>query len=129
MGLPDVSAGHGVIAGEGRAELDEDFYFLLKRGYLPGPQRETRRDRGQMARRPGDRRLQQNGLLFQGADPPQVFSRMARTCRLEKIEMFFLAYYNLDSFRDFVFKSTFFDKFEVDETTKQKDRRKTTSNC
>ena len=38
----------------------------------------------------------------------------------EKIEMFFLACYNLDSFRDFLFKSTFFDKFEVDDETRKK---------
>ncbi|MCK4775800.1 MAG: hypothetical protein KAT30_13475, partial [Candidatus Krumholzibacteria bacterium] len=38
----------------------------------------------------------------------------------EKIEMFFLANYNLDTFRKFLFNSTFFEKFEVDDETRNK---------
>jgi Fe-S-cluster containining protein len=38
-------------------------------------------------------------------------------------QMTFMALYNLDKFREFVFKSTFLDKFEVDETTIEKIKR------
>ncbi|MBW2096105.1 MAG: YkgJ family cysteine cluster protein [Deltaproteobacteria bacterium] len=38
-------------------------------------------------------------------------------------QMTFMALYNLDKFRDFVFKSTFLDKFEVDQTTIEKIKR------
>jgi hypothetical protein len=31
--------------------------------------------------------------------------------------MFFLASYNLDKFREFVFESSFLDRYEVDEST------------
>ena len=33
----------------------------------------------------------------------------------KQVDMFFMACYNLDKFRDFVFKSTFLKKFDVDQ--------------
>ena len=38
-------------------------------------------------------------------------------------QMTFMALYNLDKFRDFVFKSTFLDRFEVDDLTLEKIKR------
>jgi Fe-S-cluster containining protein len=38
-------------------------------------------------------------------------------------QMTFMALYNLDKFRDFVFKSSFLDKFEVDQATVEKIKR------
>ena len=38
-------------------------------------------------------------------------------------QMTFMALYNLDKFREFVFKSTFLDKFDVDQTTIEKIKR------
>ena len=38
-------------------------------------------------------------------------------------QMTFMALYNLDKFREFVFKSSFLDKFEVDQTTVEKIKR------
>jgi len=38
----------------------------------------------------------------------------------QKHKMFFMASYNLDKFRDFVFKSGFFDRFQVDSDLKEK---------
>ena len=37
-----------------------------------------------------------------------------------KIQMFFMASYNLDRFRDFIFKSKFFDRFEVESALTEK---------
>jgi len=37
-----------------------------------------------------------------------------------KIQMFFMASYNLDRFRDFIFKSNFFDRFEVESALNEK---------
>ena len=34
--------------------------------------------------------------------------------------MFYLACYDLDKFRNFLFDSTFFEKFEIDKTTRSK---------
>jgi hypothetical protein len=38
----------------------------------------------------------------------------------QKIQMFSMASYNLDKFREFIFKSRFFDRFEVDSELKRK---------
>lgn len=38
----------------------------------------------------------------------------------KKIQMFFTACYNHEEFRDFLFKSSFFERFEVDEETRKK---------
>jgi len=38
----------------------------------------------------------------------------------KKFQMFFMASYNLDKFREFIFKSRFFDLFEVNEDLKEK---------
>ena len=38
----------------------------------------------------------------------------------QKHQMFFMASYNLDKFRDFLFKSGFFDRFQVDSDLKEK---------
>ena len=35
----------------------------------------------------------------------------------QKIEMFFMVCYNIDAFKDFVFKSSFLDRFEVEQET------------
>ncbi len=37
-----------------------------------------------------------------------------------KVQMFYMASYNLDKFRKFIFESRFFDLFQVDEELKQK---------
>jgi Fe-S-cluster containining protein len=37
----------------------------------------------------------------------------------QKIQMFFMASYNLDKFREFIFKSRFFERFEVDSGLKR----------
>jgi hypothetical protein len=37
----------------------------------------------------------------------------------KKKSMFFMASYNLDRFKDFLFKSSFLERFYVDETTRQ----------
>jgi len=38
----------------------------------------------------------------------------------QKIQMFFMASYNLDKFREFIFKSRFFERFEVESGLKNK---------
>ena len=45
-------------------------------------------------------------------DNPQIF------------QMTFMALYNLDKFKDFVFKSSFLDRFEVDDVTLEKIKRR-----
>jgi hypothetical protein len=38
----------------------------------------------------------------------------------EKMDMFFLACYHVDGFRDFLFRTSFFDKFVVEDDTRKR---------
>jgi hypothetical protein len=48
------------------------------------------------------------------------FFRAGKDLGPHKIGMFFMACYDLDRFREFVFGSSFLDKFEVDDATREK---------
>ena len=39
---------------------------------------------------------------------------------VKKIQMFYMASYNLDKFKDFLFNSAFFNRFEVSQSVKNK---------
>ncbi len=60
-----------------------------------------------------------------------LFSEVTSPLRAQELDidnpkihqMVFMALYNLDKFRDFVFKSTFLDRFEVDDLTIEKIKR------
>ncbi|MCP4681194.1 MAG: YkgJ family cysteine cluster protein [Desulfobacterales bacterium] len=61
-----------------------------------------------------------------------LFSQVTAPLRAEELDidnpkifqMTFMALYNLDKFKDFVFNSTFLDRFEVDEVTIEKIKRR-----
>lgn len=61
-----------------------------------------------------------------------LFAQVTSPLRTEELDidnpkvyqMTFMALYNLDKFRDFVFKSTFLDRFEVDKATIEKIKRR-----
>ena len=67
----------------------------------------------------GIREYNQMGEYFKELTLHEFFQE-GKNLTPEKSEMFFLACYDLDRFRDFVFDSTFFDKFEVDDETRKK---------
>jgi len=97
-------------------QTDEEFYFLLHDPICKGFNEPTKwtvsdwmRDQGvdeydEMGREFKDITLHKHFKEGQGISPKQV-------------EMFFMACYNIDSFRDFVFKSTFLRKFDVEPET------------
>ena len=47
-------------------------------------------------------------------------SHLVQGDRTRKIQMFFMASYNLDIFRKFIFESKFFERFHVDSELKEK---------
>jgi len=61
-----------------------------------------------------------------------LFTQVTAPLRAEELDidnpkiyqMLFMALYNLDKFKDFVFNSTFLDRFEVDEITIEKIKRR-----
>jgi uncharacterized protein len=64
---------------------------------------------------------QMNDLFAQVTTPLQAADLDIDNPKIYK--MTFMALYNLDKFREFVFKSTFLDKFEVDPATVEKIKR------
>jgi Fe-S-cluster containining protein len=76
-----------------------------------------------------------NWLIDQGVaiydEVGSLFSEVINPLRAQDLDinnpkiykMVFMALYNLDKFRDFVFKSSFLDKFEVEPTTVEKIKR------
>ncbi len=107
--------------GEDKKALDKEFYFLLKEDVCKGF--------GEKCDWTVDR-----WLADQGIDEYNKMGEYYKELTLnkffvdgnnltpQKTEMFFMACYNLDKFRDFLFGSTFFDKFEIDEDTRNKIR-------
>jgi Fe-S-cluster containining protein len=104
---------------EGATPVDGDFYFLLEDSICKGFGESKKwtvqqwiDDQGIAEYDDMGREFKELTLhdFFQGKDslPPK------------KVEMFFMACYNLDRFRDFLFQSTFFEKFDIDDDTQQR---------
>jgi hypothetical protein len=96
---------------------ESDFYFLMKENVCKGwgeARKQTVRD--WLA----DQEIEKYNEM--GEDFKELtlhpFFQKGENLPPQKIEMFFMACYNLDHFRDFLFGSSFFDKFEVTEETK-----------
>ena len=104
---------------EGSAELDEDFYFLLEEGFCKGHKENKTLTVAKWLEDQGINEYNKMGYYFKELTLHK-FLQEGENLSPQKIEMFFLACYNVDGFRDFVFKSSFFDKFIVDEATKSR---------
>jgi Fe-S-cluster containining protein len=109
----------GMASPQEGAGADDDFYFLLKEDTCKGHGENHEQTVAEWLEGQGIREYNQMGYYFKELTLHPVFQE-GKDLTPEKIEMFFLANYNLDTFRNFLFKSTFFDKFEVDEETRNK---------
>lgn len=98
-----------------------DFYFLLEEDVCKGHNEKTRQTVAEWIENQGIAEYDKMGYYFKELTLHEFFSK-PENLTAKKIEMFFTACYNLDKFREFVFESTFFDKFEVDDETKEKIR-------
>jgi Fe-S-cluster containining protein len=103
-------------AGDGS---DGDFYFLLKEDLCKGHNEDHKQTVAEWLENQGITEYDRMGYYFKELTLHEFFSK-PENLTSKKIEMFFTACYNLDKFREFVFESTFFDKFEVDDETKKK---------
>lgn len=102
------------------AEADDDFYFFVKEPHCKGIEEEKewrvsdwREDQGV------DRYDKANALWIDLIVRKRSFPREMKLTEETK-KMFFLASYNLDKFRDFVFESSFLDRYAIDDETKKK---------
>ena len=97
---------------QGYDDLDEEFYFLLEEKVCKGHGESAEQTVGQWLESQGITGYDEMGEEFKEISMHPYFQK-GKTLTPEKIEMFFTVCYNLDSFRAFVFKSSFLQKFEV----------------
>jgi Fe-S-cluster containining protein len=98
---------------------DGDFYFLLKEDVCKGHAEKNPMTVAGWLEDQGIDEYDTMGYFFKELTLHEFFQSEEKLPP-KKIDMFFLASYDLDTFRDFLFDSTFFDKFEVDDDVREK---------
>ena len=104
---------------EGHKEVKEDFYFLLREAVCKGLDEPESQTVGEWLTDQGILDYNEMGEHYKNLTLHPVFESSEHLTP-QKIEMFFMVCYNIDNFRDFVFGSSFFDKFEVDKETRER---------
>jgi len=99
---------------EGQAE--DEFYFLLHDPICKGFNEPTKWTVSEWMRDQGVDEYDEMGREFKDITLHKYFKE-GQGITPKQVEMFFMACYNVDKFRDFVFKSTFLRKFDVDPAT------------
>lgn len=102
---------------EGSGALDDEFYFLLKEGICKGFAEDKQFTVSDWIKDQGIEDYNELGEMFKEIALHDSI-REGKGMSPEKIEMFFVVAYNIDKFREFVFKSSFFDRFDVDDETR-----------
>ncbi|MFH1726534.1 MAG: YkgJ family cysteine cluster protein [Elusimicrobiota bacterium] len=98
--------------------LNKEFYFLLKETGCKGFDETRKWTVSEWLREQGIAEYDEMGKEFKDITLHKLVQE-GGILTPQKIEMFFMACYDLDKFRGFVFKSSFFDKFVVDEETRE----------
>jgi Fe-S-cluster containining protein len=104
---------------DGNEVADEEFYFLLKEDICKGHCEENTQTIREWLEGQGVTEYDEMGKDFKELTLHKALQE-GPDLTPQKVEMFFLACYHLDGFRDFVFGSSFLDKFEVAEERRQK---------
>lgn len=99
--------------------IDKEFYFLLKEDVCKGHNEKHTQTVAEWLEGQGIDEYNEMGELFKQITLHDYFGR-GGILDPKKIDMFFTVCYNIDKFREFIFGSSFFDKFEVDDETKAK---------
>lgn len=105
---------------DSQAALNNEFYFLLKEGACKGFAEKKTQTVAEWLRDQGIEEYDLMGEEWKDLTLHDFFERKGNALTTKQVEMFFMVCYNLDTFRDFVFGSTFFEKFIVDENTQKK---------
>jgi Fe-S-cluster containining protein len=110
------------LAAPGQGEDNEEgFYFLLKEDRCHGHAEGREQTVGQWLDEQGIRPYDEMGELFKELQLHPFFEKGGNLTP-RQMHMFFLACFDLDAFRRFVFESTFLRRFEVDEETVERIR-------
>ncbi|MBD3381173.1 MAG: YkgJ family cysteine cluster protein [candidate division Zixibacteria bacterium] len=102
--------------GEGNSQLDNEFFFLLKEGSCKGFEEDKEQTIEEWTEDQGIEDYNKFGELYKDIYTHPYFEREPQLIP-QKIDMFFLASYNLDRFRSFIFNSSFLKKFDIDDDT------------
>jgi hypothetical protein len=111
LGMASPKAGSG--------SLKEDFYFIFDEGGCRGFEEEKTQTVSEWLADQGIDEYNWMGEYFKQLTLHEFFQQ-GRGLSPGQAEMFILACYDLDGFRDFLFKSTFFEKFEIDEERRER---------
>lgn len=98
---------------------DEEFYFILEEPVCQGYKEEKDWTVGKWM---SDQKVEdytEMGELFKEVSLHDYFKE-GKKLEPAKLEMFYTVCYNIDKFREFVFASTFLNRFEIDEETVNK---------
>jgi hypothetical protein len=96
---------------------DEQFYFLIREDHCKGFEQDRTISVRDWIKDQDIELYDINNDFFK--DLTRYRKTLHRGLDSKRQQMFFMACYNLEKFRDFVFKSTFLRKFEVDEYVQQ----------
>jgi hypothetical protein len=112
----------GVATPQEIEENKEEFFFLLKENFCKGFGEDNEWTIDQWMENQGVGPYNEMGELFRDISMHDHFVK-GRHTEPVKLEMFYMVMYDLDKFRDFVFNSTFFKRFDISEAEKEKLRR------
>ncbi|MFH2036934.1 MAG: YkgJ family cysteine cluster protein [Candidatus Zixiibacteriota bacterium] len=104
---------------EGHPDVEKEFYFLLKESVCRGFEENNEYNVSEWLNDQGIADYNEMGELFKNLTLHKFFNEKNKL-EPQKIEMFFMACYHLDKFREFLFGSSFFNKFDIDEETQKK---------
>jgi Fe-S-cluster containining protein len=115
LGLASPSEDRSQAAGE----TDEEFYFLLEESICKGFGEKKEWTISEWLKDQGITEYDDVGRSFKEITLHHFF-REGNELSPQKMEMFFTVCYDIDKFRDFVFRSSFLDKFQVDNDTRNR---------
>ncbi len=103
---------------ENDEDIDEEFYFLLKEDVCQGFNNGKEWTVDEWINDQGAKEYIEMGDLFKDISLHDKFLK-GMVKEPVKLEMFYTVCYDIDKFRDLVFSSSFFRRFEVDEKIKE----------
>ena len=98
---------------------EEDFYFIIEEPVCKGYYEENSWTVGEWMRDQKVEEYNEMGKLFKEISLHDYFSK-GKKLTPPQLEMLYTVCYNIDKFREFVFESTFLERFEVSEETVEK---------
>lgn len=104
----------GLASPKENSPADQDFFFLLQEPICRGFEESNRLTIAEWLKEQGINEYEEMGKGFKELTLHDFFQNKANNLSPAKVEMFFTVCYNLDKFRQFVFESSFLDKFEIE---------------